>query len=204
MQRSFVAKVQESNCRHIHQTHCHSTAVSHSWRITIFISADRPNELNYKLWANKPEAVFAILLTAYDIFLPKMFTILYYKHDDSLAFSHIITLSQLAAGKVVNNTLIINAFNVLHKNGFNFMNFNWISPFCSHFLTTLEKSRATTMASIIFENGCRFFPYKKRHKSLHQNKIDIEQRARHSLWFGFRMTNINWGSLRRKVRTFLN
>lgn len=39
---------------------------------------------------------------------------------------HIITLSQLAGGKVVNNTLIINAFGVLHKNGFYFMNFNWI------------------------------------------------------------------------------
>lgn len=166
MQRSFVAKVQESNCRHIHQTHCHSAVVSHSWRITIFISADRPNELNYKLWANKPGAVLAILLTAYDIFLSKMFTILYYKfiykHDDSLVFSHIITLSQLAAGKVVNNTLIINAFNVLHKNGFNFMNFNWISPFCSDILTTIEKFSCDNDGTYYLRKRMPFFPYRKK------------------------------------------
>lgn len=107
-------KCRKINCRHIHQT----LGRQHNRITCVELLLSVAHELGHKLWTNNPEAFASYCLTAYDIFSPKMSVQQQIRSGKDRAtpneecsvlspfyVSHIITLSQVAGGKVVNNTL---------------------------------------------------------------------------------------------------
>lgn len=111
-------KCKKINCRHIHQT----LGQQHNRITCVELLLSAAHELGHKLWTNNPEAFALYRSTAYDIFSPEMFAIVRratnsqrqrqratqseeYTVLSPFYVSHIITLSQVAGGEVVNNTL---------------------------------------------------------------------------------------------------